>query len=85
MRIKTQEYIKQLAKGLRNRQTTAEQILWERIRKKQLGGFRFLRQYSIGRYIADFYCSKANVVVEIDGEIHEKAERKEYDLIRKKC
>ncbi|WP_114296243.1 DUF559 domain-containing protein [Anaerobacterium chartisolvens] len=37
--------------------------MWDKIGNKQLGGYRFLRQYAISRYIADFYCSKAKTVL----------------------
>jgi len=82
MRRKTQTHVKQMARELRNNQTAAEQELWNRIRNKQLGGYRFLRQYAINRYIADFYCSKVKVVVEVDGRIHDSEDKKEYDKIR---
>jgi very-short-patch-repair endonuclease len=82
MRRRTPEHVRQLSRELRKNQTSAEQELWSKIRNKQLGGFRFLRQYAIGRYIADFYCSKAKAVIEIDGEIHKRAEHIEYDRIR---
>ncbi len=82
MRRRIPKHVKQLAVELRKNQTIAEQIIWSKIRNKKLGGFRFTRQYSIGRYIADFYCSKANKIVEIDGKVHEERDRKEYDKIR---
>lgn len=82
MRRKILKHVIQTAKDLRKNQTNAEKLLWGKIRNKRLEGFRFLRQYSIGRYIADFYCSKANVVIEVDGGIHNQVENKEYDLIR---
>jgi very-short-patch-repair endonuclease len=71
-----------LAIELRSNQTTAEQMLWDKIRNRQLRGFRFLKQYILDRYIADFYCSKMKVAVEIDGRIHERDDIKEYDAIR---
>ncbi len=82
MRRKIPTYIKQLARELRSNQTAAEQKIWDRIRNKQLEGYRFVRQYSIGRYIADFYCSKAMLAVEVDGKVHDSEERKGYDKIR---
>ncbi|RCX18262.1 very-short-patch-repair endonuclease [Anaerobacterium chartisolvens] len=82
MRRTTQAHVKQLAKEMRRHPTSGEQELWDKIRNKQLGGYRFLRQYAISRYIADFYCSKAKTAVEVDGSIHEQDERKEYDSIR---
>jgi len=67
------------AESLRLDMTEAEKLLWERLRKNQLG-VRFKAQHPIERFIADFYCHKAKLVIEIDGEIHEN--QQEYDLGR---
>lgn len=50
--------------------TNAEQFLWMRLRRKQLKGCQFYRQKIIGRYIVDFYCPKANLIIELDGSQH---------------
>lgn len=84
MRKDVPDYVKEIARKLRNNQTKAEQILWNAIRRRQLGGFRFLRQYCIGRYVADFYCSEGRLAIEIDGSIHDLEEQKAYDEIREK-
>ena len=47
-----------------------EVILWLELRGRRLGGFKFRRQHPLGRYIADFYCDEARLVVEIDGATH---------------
>lgn len=70
-------------KELRTNQTKAEGVLWEYLRNKKLG-VKFRRQHSIGGYILDFYCIEKKVIIEIDGEIHNKTEAKEYDEIRDK-
>jgi very-short-patch-repair endonuclease len=70
-------YVVEIARKLRLEMTNAEKILWSRIGKKQLDGFRFRNQHPIGRYIADFYCHELRLIIEIDGGIHN--ERKEYD------
>ncbi len=57
------------AAWLRYNMTPAEKLLWEKLRKKQLG-VRFKAQHPMGRYIVDFYCHQAGLVVEIDGPIH---------------
>ena len=64
--------------------TTAEKLLWENIRRNKLGGYAFRRQHPIGRYITDFYCCKTRLVIEIDGNIHERDDINEYDMIREK-
>ncbi|MCG2792879.1 MAG: endonuclease domain-containing protein [Weeksellaceae bacterium] len=59
------------AKYLRNNETKAEAKLWEKLRNKQLGGFKFRRQHPISLYIADFYCHQLKLIIEIDGEYHD--------------
>ena len=58
------------AKALRSRTTRAERALWVQLRKNRFHGFRFKRQHPITGYIADFYCHRAKLVIEIDGESH---------------
>lgn len=60
-----------LRRSLRKNMTEAEQMLWQSLRRDQLG-VRFRRQHGIGRYIADFYCRQARLVIEVDGAIHER-------------
>ena len=67
------------ARLLRRNMTEAEKLLWKRLRKKQLG-VRFKAQHPIERFIADFYCHSARLVVELDGETHKY--QKEYDIGR---
>ena len=78
--------VTQLCRNLRNNATPAEKILWEEIRRRNIGGEKFLRQFPIfvtqglGRkafYIADFYCAAHKLVIEVDGPIH--LLKKEYD------
>ena len=59
----------QNAKELREKMTGAEIQLWSRLNKSQLG-VRFKRQHPIDIFIADFYCHKYKLVVEVDGEYH---------------
>jgi very-short-patch-repair endonuclease len=68
------------ARQLRREQTHAEQKLWSALRASSLGGYKFRRQHPIGRFIVDFYCSEARLVVEIDGDVH--AGQEEYDQAR---
>jgi very-short-patch-repair endonuclease len=56
---------------LRHAPTPAEELLWRRIRDRQISGAKFRRQHAIGVYVVDFYCAEAKLVVEIDGPIHE--------------
>jgi len=58
------------ARLLREKMTRSEEILWERLNRKQIQGLRFRRQHPIDIFIADFYCHRIRLVIEIDGEIH---------------
>ena len=60
------------AKELRKEMTPAERCLWNRIRANRLGGWHFRRQQIINGFIVDFYCHKAELVIEVDGPIHRK-------------
>ena len=76
--------LKERRRDLRNNQTDAEKLLWQHISKDKISGMRFLRQYSAGPYILDFYCAKLRLGIEVDGEVHNKEERKLYDKDREK-
>ncbi|WP_454968932.1 endonuclease domain-containing protein [Eubacterium sp.] len=70
------------AKELRKNMTKEERHLWyDYLRNKDL---RFVRQKIIGNYIVDFYCAKANLVIEIDGSQHFEKEAIRYDTERTK-
>ncbi len=60
----------ELAKDIRDRQTEAERVLWERLRLNRVDGYRFKPQHPISNFIVDFYCHKAKLVVEINGDSH---------------
>lgn len=59
------------ARSLRSDMTLAEHKLWQAIRGKQLGAYRFRRQHPIGPYIADFACIEKLLVIELDGGQHQ--------------
>ena len=67
---------------LRNNMTRPELLLWTKLKNKQMDGYRFRRQFSIGRYVADFYCPELKLVIEIDGPNHNTKENIEYDRER---
>ena len=72
---------KKFARQLRGGLTDAEQKLWYILRRKQLRGHRFRRQFPIGNYIIDFYCPKRRLAIEIDGGQH-NVEQHLYDVER---
>lgn len=69
---------------LRNNATLAEQNLWQVLRKRQIHGVRFLRQFSVNYYVLDFYAPQLLLAIEVDGPSHEGDEAKEYDERRTK-
>ncbi len=66
--------IKPLAREMRTEPTAAENHLWQRLRRKQIHGYKFRRQHVIDRFIIDFFCADARLVVEVDGPTHEYTE-----------
>ena len=71
-----------MAKELRKNETEAEKILWTKLNRNQMMGLQFRRQHPINMFIADFYCSKIKLVIEVDGSIHDLPENEAYDLGR---
>ena len=65
---------------LRQNMTSAERTLWQHLRGKRLGGYKFRRQQPFGGYILDFVCSEVKLVIEIDGGQH--ANQTAYDEAR---
>ena len=59
----------QKAKYLRNHVTNAEMIFWGRL-KERFPNYKFRRQHPVSKYIADFYCHKLKLVIELDGSVH---------------
>ena len=74
---------KQRRKELRNNPTKAEELLWSVLKGKKLDGYKIRRQYGVCKYVIDFYCVEKKLAIEVDGEIHDKEESREYDKIRK--
>ncbi len=63
---------KKRRKELRRNQTQAEKIIWSKLRNKQVNSLKFYRQWSVGRYILDFYCHPLKLAIEIDGGQHDE-------------
>jgi very-short-patch-repair endonuclease len=80
--------IKEIVRRLRQKSTPVEKIIWKLVRNNQINGLKVIRQYPIafnynGKrrfFVADFYCHKYKLVVELDGKIHEN--QKERDELR---
>jgi very-short-patch-repair endonuclease len=74
--------LRERSRILRKEMTPAENFLWSKIRLNQLNGYRFYRQKPVGAFIADFYCPKAKLVIEVDGEYHLSNKSSKYDKER---
>ena len=77
LRIAIDEMLLERARAMRHDPAPAEQKLWQCLRDRQLGGFKFRRQHPLGGYIADFYCAETLLVVELDRDSH--GDRAAYD------
>ena len=73
---------KNRTRSLRNNPTEAERLLWQHLRLRQLGGYKFRRQQLLGRYIVDFVCLERRLVLEVDGGQHSESEQAAYDADR---
>src|SRR5215467_677757 len=67
------------AKSMRKDPTKAEEILWQNLRNRKLGGLKFRRQHPLDKFIPDFYCHEKKLVVEIDGSFHDSMHQRESD------
>ncbi|HEY0092656.1 MAG TPA: dihydropteroate synthase, partial [Flavobacterium sp.] len=76
--------LKEFALEMRHQPTDAEGLLWEALSAKKLKDFKFRRQHIIGNYIADFICLKENLIIELDGLIHQLPESVTNDEERTK-
>ena len=70
------------ARRLRRQQTDAERLLWSRLRDRRLNGWKFRRQFPVDRYVVDFFCADAHLILELDGGQH--AVRTDVDSARTK-
>jgi ATP-dependent DNA helicase RecQ len=73
--------MKLAGQDMRSAPTPAEHVLWQRLRRRELGT-RFRRQHTIGRFIVDFVCLTARVVIEVDGPIHDEPDARSRDAGR---
>jgi very-short-patch-repair endonuclease len=67
---------------LRKNMPKAEVMLWSKLRGKGLSGYKFRRQYSVGKFVIDFYCPKLKLAIEVDGDSHFIKEADTYDKER---
>lgn len=82
IKVKNAQNLKQTRKVLRINQTKPEEVFWNKVRNKQFFWLKFRRQYSLWRYILDFYCHSLKICIELDWDSHYGEESIEYDEIR---
>ena len=70
MKIYYNPILKHRSQNLRNNSTLGEILLWQQLKGRKMKGYQFMRQKPINNYIVDFYCSKLQLVIEVDGETH---------------
>jgi len=75
---------KQKRRKLRQHQTNAEDLMWRFLRNRQLLGLKFRRQYSVSKYVIDFYCTEIKFAIELDGGSHLSPKKKNKDKIRQR-
>ena len=73
---------KTVRRELRNNMPKAEVVLWSRLKDRQLLGYKFRRQLSVGPYILDFYCPALKLAIEVDGDSHFHDGVRQYDTRR---
>ncbi len=80
--IKNHPSLREIRKKLRTNGTAAEAVLWRALKNRQVGGWKWRRQFSVGGYILDFYCPKAKLGIELDGNQHLSSIGVYYDGVR---
>ncbi|MBI5302868.1 MAG: endonuclease domain-containing protein [Chloroflexi bacterium] len=73
---------KELRQQLRRNMPKAEIVLWSRLRNRQVLGYKFRRQFSVGAYAIDFYCPELKLAIEVDGDSHFNPNAMENDRVR---
>lgn len=76
--------LKSRRQQLRKNMPPAEVILWQRLRGRQVLGYKFRRQYSVGPYVLDFFCPTLRLGIELDGDSHFREGAKQKDRERDK-
>lgn len=74
--------LKKLSQNNGNKPTPAENLLWQKVLRKEQLWYKFVRQKPLGYFILDFYCSKLKLCIEVDGWYHADENQKEYDELR---
>ena len=84
-RLPYKPYLKKYARKLRNNSTKSEVLLWLKLKGKQMKGYDFHRQKPLDNFIADFFCFRLMLVIEIDGASHLLEETQQKDKIKEQA
>ena len=79
MKLSNEPYNKDFRRQLRHDMTDAERLLWKRLCRKQLDGWKFRRQHGLGDFVMDFYCPIIKLCIEVDGGIHDEPDVHQKD------
>lgn len=82
MKLSNEPYNKDFRRQLRHDMTDAERLLWKRLCRKQLDGWKFRRQHGLGDFVMDFYCPIIKLCIEVDGGIHDEPDVHQKDVRR---
>lgn len=82
LRHPTRAQLVEFARQLRRRSTPAERHTWTLLRNRQVLGLKFRRQHVLHGFIVDFYCASPQLVLEIEGDVHDDRAQASYDLAR---
>ena len=69
---------------LRENETEAEKVFWQLVKDNKVSGYKFRRQHALAHYVVDFYCHKLQLIIELDGSIHDLNDMIESDLQRQR-
>jgi len=83
-RIYNKIELKNVRRKLRKEQTYAEKIAWMVLRDRNYFGCKFRRQFSVDKYVIDFYSPELKLAIELDGSVHNEPDQKLYDIERQK-
>jgi very-short-patch-repair endonuclease len=81
----TKPVILKMARENRNDMTSAERKLWKLLRGGRIMKMKFRRQHPVSKFIADFYCHQAKLIIEIDGGYHDEPDQAEKDQGRQQA
>jgi len=80
--VRVTQRMTEIARQLRKEQTKSEEILWQALRNRKLDGRKFRRQHPIAPFVVDFFCAEENLIVEVDGSVHDSPEQQALDAER---